>query len=647
MFKFLRKYDKWILAVGGSLLMITFLAPQAIEGLSQYSAQTGASWAQVGAPPKTVTQGDAELLRRQTRMINNLGPQSALNQLGVGSDPAHWYLLVREAQAAGFVGGPASGLEFANAIAQQSGEDINGQMVIATLGGQSGLGYAETVQTLAEIRGVSELMSMVTAAGRFSDTRLRGTAARRSMGISADVVVIDARKDGSLEIPAQDDAAIKKQFDEFSDVAAGEGDRGFGYRIPDRFSIEWLVVPKTEVRASLEDSPELGPIQLRKAFQRDPAKFGVLTSTTATPPTFGEREEQVRTKVLDDLVEQRMKAIAKFGDDRLQFPRRSLSRRGLHYELPNDWASRRTSMQMLADDIANEFNLPQPPYRSTGDELATTQDLSDTDRFGTLSSAGTQLFGRTRTATPQLVNAMREFQGSDTIPVQSGVAFPALTDTAGDLIFARVVSSDPAHAPADVAEVRDMVASDLEAVVKFQTLEDRIGDIEREARTDGLRSVATAYDVPMEFASDIRIANLEFLLQYGITVGSSIPGLGTDSEAIEAVIERAMKLDPTRPLAEQSIDDRVFAIPVPGKLSVLVVSVQSLKPLTEETWKRLATDPVRLQTTMTQDLASMDPRQLFGLDALKDRHAFELSRSEDEDEDADGDADPTTEDSTT
>ena len=31
MFKFLRKYDKWILAVGGTLLMITFLVPQAIQ----------------------------------------------------------------------------------------------------------------------------------------------------------------------------------------------------------------------------------------------------------------------------------------------------------------------------------------------------------------------------------------------------------------------------------------------------------------------------------------------------------------------------------------------------------------------------------------------------------------------------------------
>ena len=34
MFKFLRKYNKWILAVGGTLLMIVFLIPQAFTSLS-------------------------------------------------------------------------------------------------------------------------------------------------------------------------------------------------------------------------------------------------------------------------------------------------------------------------------------------------------------------------------------------------------------------------------------------------------------------------------------------------------------------------------------------------------------------------------------------------------------------------------------
>ena len=208
MFKFLRKYDKWILAVGGTLLMITFLVPQAIQGLSQYSAQTGATWATVGAPPTKISVGDAELLRRQTRLVDSLGAGNMLNQLGVGSDPAHWFLLRREAEAAGLIGGPSSGYAFAEQMAANSGEGVTAEMVIANLARQAGMNPNDAIATLADVQGVARLMSIVSSAGRFSDTRLRGAAARKSLGISGDVVVIDARDDQTIEVPAADEDAL-------------------------------------------------------------------------------------------------------------------------------------------------------------------------------------------------------------------------------------------------------------------------------------------------------------------------------------------------------------------------------------------------------------------------------------------------------
>ena len=51
MFKFLRKYNKWILAFGGTVLMIAFLVPEAISRLSQQAAQGGAGWATVDNLP--------------------------------------------------------------------------------------------------------------------------------------------------------------------------------------------------------------------------------------------------------------------------------------------------------------------------------------------------------------------------------------------------------------------------------------------------------------------------------------------------------------------------------------------------------------------------------------------------------------------
>ena len=47
MFKFLRKYNKYILAVGGTLLLITFLIPFAFTNLLQGVGRGGATWATI------------------------------------------------------------------------------------------------------------------------------------------------------------------------------------------------------------------------------------------------------------------------------------------------------------------------------------------------------------------------------------------------------------------------------------------------------------------------------------------------------------------------------------------------------------------------------------------------------------------------
>jgi hypothetical protein len=338
-----------------------------------------------------------------------------------------------------------------------------------------------------------------------------------------------------------------------------------------------------------------------------------------------------------------MKEIAKFADDRLQFPRRGLTRTGLHLELTADWPTRRTPLPTLASEIASEFGIPAPIHMTSGDDWLEAGSLSDRDRFGDIGNAGTDLFGRTRTPLSKLVPSLREFGGSETVPVQSGVAFPPLTTAGGDLVIARVTAADPAHAPADLAEVREQVAADLDAIVRYETLVERLPEIESAARTDGMRAVADAYGVPLEYAADIRQANLEFLFQAGFLMSTPIPGLGSDADAIEAVVERAMELDPTVPVADQAVEKRVFAIQVPEKLAIVLVSIDAVTPLTSETWARLSMNPGQLQRAIAQDLAPFDPFEMFSFDALKARHAFELSRAstvEDEFETEDTPADP-------
>ena len=180
-----------------------------------------------------------------------------------------------------------------------------------------------------------------------------------------DVVVIDARTNTTLPAPEVDETSLTDQLTAHRDALAGEGEMGFGYRIPDRFKLEWLMIPKSAVRASLEDSPDLGPIQLRKSFMKDPSRFGAPANSS----DFSSRADQVRTAVLDELTDERMKAIAKFLSDQLQFPRRGIGRIGLHYDLPADWADAATELHGVSPTrAAKEFDLPLPAYRSSGQE---------------------------------------------------------------------------------------------------------------------------------------------------------------------------------------------------------------------------------------------------------------------------------------
>ena len=99
MLKFLRKYNKFILVIGGSLLMVAFLAPQAIQQIGKIQNRTVATMDGRNVKERELFEAASEL-----RAVNALGgtggTATALLNLsqGSGSDAdLHWYLLPKEA----------------------------------------------------------------------------------------------------------------------------------------------------------------------------------------------------------------------------------------------------------------------------------------------------------------------------------------------------------------------------------------------------------------------------------------------------------------------------------------------------------------------------------------------------------------------
>jgi multidrug efflux pump subunit AcrA (membrane-fusion protein) len=298
MFKFLRKYNKWILAVGGTLLMIVFLIPQAIDTLSRQAAVGSVVWATVGPDNKDVSASERRECESQLQALEVL--QRASPGLAITDQPEHWYLLLREADAAGLTGAGAS----AQLPAQQM--DIYFQLA----------GQSRTVDdALGNLLAINRMMQMYQGAGKLSDSRLRGEARRMFHEVRARILPVQASADTDAPDPTQ--AEIDAQFEKYSDVVAGtlnpeSGEPGFGYRLPDRFKVEWITVSADSVREMIEAGDALNPVVLFKHWQRNETTKGF----PATDPNA-----EIPAAVIEDLtqtlVDEALAEIERFMTDRI------------------------------------------------------------------------------------------------------------------------------------------------------------------------------------------------------------------------------------------------------------------------------------------------------------------------------------------
>ncbi len=249
MFKFLRKYNKYILAVGGTLLMITFLIPFAFQRLLQNVGQGTATWATVGGEhPRKINVGELSLVQREMRLMDAAGTQL---QMPVAIERAeYWFLLALEAQQAGLVRAPATVLP-----------TEQGQLQLAALAARSSESVPFVRQTLAKVQGVQQLLLLYLDGDKYSDRRLKQLARRLYHSVTLQPLVIEASPDGP---GSYSERQLADQLEKYALDPPGEGEMGFGYRLPDRARIEWIVVSTDSVREMFRESDRLDPVALRK-----------------------------------------------------------------------------------------------------------------------------------------------------------------------------------------------------------------------------------------------------------------------------------------------------------------------------------------------------------------------------------------------
>jgi len=611
MFKFLRKYNKYILAVGGTLLLITFLIPFAFTNLLQGVGRGGATWATVNDDqPQKVTVSDLNRTRRELQLLQYTTPQLGLRGI---ERAEYWYLLQREAEQGGFIAAASTAL---------SGQpDLQNLGLLSSASGENARFVA---QTMAKVQGVSRMIEAYLASDRYSDRRLKHRARRMLHRTTVQPVVLEA---SAPPAPATyTDEQLLEQMNTYAEVAPGEGDMGFGYRLPDRVKLEWLAIPADSVRAMIEASGRLNAVALRKHWRREHGRDVELgrASRFGPPDSDAPVPDAVRSDLLNTHTGSSLDDIARHANDQLRIARRGLAHRGGYLELPDGWAGQ--PLADLALDIQDSFGVALPEYHALGDRWLTAGDLIEIDRIG---AASTDKFGQTPVRLSQLVMAAKAFGGSPTIPIQLGVAGPPLRGADGSVYLFRIIATDPSRPPDSVDEVRAAVVADLDKLAHYRQLAEASDRVRQVATEEGMVALAMLYDTTVRPAASVSMTDVSTLFSAGGPQPTRLPVIGRHEPTAAAIIDRGMALPQDVLLADMPVEDRLLVIPVEDRLSVLVALINDQAPLTEELYRIYAQNGMIQLALIAEDLAEVSPLDdAFSYNALAKRHNFEIAGSD-------------------
>ena len=619
MLKFLRQYNQWILAVGGTLLLITFLMPNAIQRCGRDQGPSKTAFANL-ADGAVYTGADQFEAQQELAVLEPMRDQF-ITGLGADRAPEHWWLLVREAKAAGLIDSTSGGQSEVERIAASQKISVP-QLMSLLMSNTNSEGKQETVyRALANLAGVRRLVVLASNVDRLSDRRFKNEIARSMLGVSADMVVLDAKSNAAITFAPVTDAELDAQFTAFASTAKGVGDKGFGYRLPNRVKLEWVMIPKASIESSTATSPQLSTLELKKRFAADPAIYGADASQS---PAFATYEATVRQRTKDELIKLRMDEVAKFIADESALSLRSVKRVGAYYDLPTDWSTKMPSMQDLALVVAKEYTIDLPVYQTSGADFISPTDVALIPGLG---RASTSKFG-TAVRTDALAAAVKEFGvDSTSAPFQTGVMSPAMTAESGDLYFFRVTESDASRAPASLADVRADVLKDLESVRRYEWLTANQASLVTDAVASGMAPLATKYGTAVEFAAQVREANPQFV-QYGVRLPSPLPIIGTNADALKRIVDEAAKLPLTAPTSGVDVAQRTFAVDLPNQLTVLVVQITDLAPLSAEEFAAMSSSP-QLAGIARDPASAVDARELFSQKSLMERAGFTSVRGSD------------------
>jgi len=589
MLKFLRKYNKWILAVGGSLLMVAFVAPQAITQIG--GGPGGATIASYDGGAITVAQ--RQEASRELDIIRRVG----LGALGIvrsadeSEDQAvHWLLLSDAAQRAGLVGGPGDGVAFLNYAARQIAQaqasqyaepgtqehqqilDLLVQLATDQLMStresliQSGvLPEGELDMLLARARGVFRLYENYFDAMKLSDLEAIDAAQEALDQVGVNYTILRATR-VVPEAPPPRPEQFEEFFEEYKDVERGEPPHAFGYLYRPAVKIEMVQIALEEIRSKIA----IDPIEANAYWRSRQGEYGEDWADARAQVIADLRERR-----LDEILDELHRVIAA----ELRRARSGLTEDSNGFlELPEDWALSRpslTAISLKVQDVLRErygVEIEQPDVLDLAGQWFTRDSFTRLTGFETASLQ----IGPERVSTEDAAFSVRELDPAAPYGMQAGLVYgPAVADEIDYLYYFRVSDIRRRQPPETLEEVRSEVAQDIQKWNAYQMLLEQEDQLRTMVVEGGLSAIVERWATEIE--EEVVVSRT------GVNPPQT---MDFDQDFVrEAIMRRARRLDPRELAIDQPVEDRIVIVPLPYALAVAIVEIIDQRPLSRELFR--------------------------------------------------------------
>ena len=674
MFKFFRKFNKVILIIGGCVLMVAFLVPQAVTMFAP--GQGDITLGEVHG--MEVTNASVRSADFELALLQNMGLGAGMPTLIDGrplDDGLSWILLQADAREMGLWAGDAevnAALAAVNlndadlaeiAAARNITPDFVRQAVRHWLIAEQ---YRELAAGIAYDNrgagGLSPAMQKVEVynqfareADQFRDNpqmlqyfsalaalEMRGTHRLSRPLLTHFIRDTAATVSGRLLLVDADPAAggtptddtVRQLFEMYKDVLPGQGGSAsggadasggphpFGYRIPDRVKLEYLQL----TRDALQEAVDVGYAEVLDYYRQNKGMFNAGQEGEAPDSPTPVVRQQIEDQLISRETERLRARVVDEVRSILAEDLRGLSEQDGYTQLPADFSP--LPLSTVADRVEERLGVKLNVIDLT-DRWVPTTELSELEGIGFSAIGGVRgVFfpGYAALARPLVEDPQ---QVPRQLRLQAGTPSEVLQDFDGNSYLFRLTAAEPAHAPESLDDVRDQVVRDAKTVAAYEALTQTADAWRQRVIDDGIDAAAGSADAVVQSVGPFqREAGLEGEVP-------QVQGVGRSKAFVDAAFALVDDLPVEADVSELPMEERVAVTAVPGRTALAVFVLEGYEPLTPSGFRQQLAGGATLMVSSALDRnVEADP---LSLDNLARRTGFDLTeyREQQGDDEAD------------